>query len=160
MHIWRAAPHEAPEVGRLMIAFRDHFGEGWPSDNAMLAGVERLLDDPQTDFLLGADAQGEPPRAVAQLRYRYGVWRAGTECLLEDLFVEEGARGSGLGRAMLDAVLGRARERGARLLELDTHEDNTAALALYESVGMSAHRTPGGPRRVLLRLRLDDAAAA
>ena len=159
MHIWRALPHEASEVGRLMVAFRDHFGESWPSDNAMLAGVEKLLDDVHTDFLLGAPAEGAAPQAVAQLRYRHGVWRAGTECLLEDLFVEEAARGTGLGRAMLDAVLARARERGARLLELDTHEDNTAALALYESVGMSAQRTPGGPRRLFLRLRLDDDGA-
>ena len=159
MHIWRATPSDAAEVARLMVAFRDHFGESWPSDNAMLAGVERLLDDVHTDFLLGAPAEGERPQAVAQLRYRFGVWRAGTECLLEDLFVDEDARGTGLGRAMLDAVLARARERGARLLELDTHEDNTAALRLYESVGMTARRTPDGPRRLFLRLRLDDAAA-
>lgn len=158
MHIWRAGRDEVDDVGRLMIAFRDHFGESWPSDNAMLAGVEKLLDDVHTDFLLGAIAEGERPQAVAQLRFRHGVWRAGTECLLEDLFVQEGARGSGLGRAMLEAVLARARERGARLLELDTHEDNAAALALYESVGMSARRTPDGPRRLFLRMRLDDDA--
>lgn len=155
MHVWRAGLRDADEVGRLMIAFRDHFGEDWPSDNAMRAGVDRLLENVDTDFLLGARAEGERPQAVAQLRFRFGVWRAGTECLLEDLYVEEAARGSGLGRAMMDAILARARERGARQLELDTHEDNTAALALYESVGMSARRVPDGPRRLLLRMRLD-----
>lgn len=156
MPVWRAQPHEAEDVGRLLIAFRDHFGEDWPSDNAMLAGVDRLITDPQVDFLLAAPQEGAPPTGVAQLRYRYGIWRAGTECLLEDLFVEQESRGSGLGRELLDAVLAHARGRGARQLELDTHEDNAAALALYESVGLSANRTPGGPRRVFLRLRLDE----
>jgi len=152
---WLAGPHEAEDVARLMIAFRDHFGEDWPSDNAMLAGVEKLLDDRMTDFLLGAVDDDGQPAAVAQLRYRYGIWRAGTECLLEDLFVAQDARGSGLGRVMLDAVLARARERGARLLELDTHEDNAVALALYASVGLTPRRTPDGPRRLFLRARLD-----
>lgn len=155
MPAWLAQPHETAEVARLMIAFRDHFGEDWPSDNAMLAGVERLMDDVNTDYLLAAAQEGGRPAAVAQLRYRYGVWRAGTECLLEDLFVEEEARGQGLGRELLEAVFARARERGARLLELDTHEDNAEALALYESAGLTATRQPGGPRRLFLRVRLD-----
>ena len=137
-HVWVAGPHEADVVTRLMVGFRDHLGYDWPSDNAFLAGVEKLLDDVQTDFLLGAKDDDSPPEGVCQLRFRHGLWRAGTDCLLEDLFVEEGARGTGLGRALVAAARDRALERGARRMELDCNEANTAALALYRSFGFGA----------------------
>jgi GNAT superfamily N-acetyltransferase len=127
-----AQPHDSDDVARLMVAFRDHLGDGEPTDAEMRAGVERLLGDPDTEFLLAApDADGAPAAGVAQLRFRYGVWRAGGDCLLEDLFVDEAARGAGLGRALVEATLDRARARGCRRVELDTNERNDAALALY-----------------------------
>ncbi len=130
----RLADHsDAEAVARLMIGFRDHLGYDWPSDNAFLAGVEKLLDDINTDFLLG-DLDGEPA-GVAVLRYRFGIWRAGTDALVEDVFVAESARGSGLGRRLMDAAIARARERGARRMELDTNDTNAPAIALYESLG-------------------------
>jgi len=155
-HVWVAEPHEAGEVARLLIAFRDHQGATWPSDNAFLAGVERLMDDPATDFLLGAPSRGGPPAAVAQLRYRFGVWRAGFDCLLEDVFVEEPARGSGLGREMVAAALDRARGRACRRVELDVNEANPAAVALYESFGFSATANAYGARDLYMRLHLDE----
>ena len=60
------------------------------------------------------------------------------DCWLEDLYVEEPARGRGLGRALVEAACERARTRGARRIELDTNESNQAAIALYESCGFSA----------------------
>jgi GNAT superfamily N-acetyltransferase len=154
--VWRAQPHEAEEVARLLIAFRDHMGTTWPSENAFLAGAERLLEDPDTEFLLGAPAEGEPAAGVTQLRFRWGVWRAGGDMLLEDLFVEQHARGSGLGRALVAAALERARERGCRRAELDVNERNEAALALYGSFGFSATENGYGGRDLYMRLHLDD----
>lgn len=136
-HVWRAAPHEAETVTRLMVGFRDHLGYDWPSENAFLAGVETLLEDVQTDFLLGAKDADSPPEGVCQLRFRRGLWRAGIDCLLEDLFVEESARGSGLGRALVAAAREQAISRGARRMELDVNERNPAALALYRSFGFT-----------------------
>jgi GNAT superfamily N-acetyltransferase len=157
---WKAEPHEAETVAALMIGFRDYLGESWPSDNAFLAGVERLLDDVNTDYLLGAVDDDSPAAGVAQLRYRFGLWRAGTDCLLEDLFVHERARGSGLGRALVQATLDRARERGARRVELDCNEANAPAQALYASFGFSAttHRYDGA-RDLYLQVHLDDGGA-
>jgi ribosomal protein S18 acetylase RimI-like enzyme len=153
-HVWRAQPDEAECVARLLVAFRDHLGLDWPSDNAFLAGVEKLIDDPATDFLLGAPHADAPPAGVVQLRYRWAVWRAGTDCLLEDLYVEPGARRVGLGRALLAAAIERARERDCRRIELDAAETNDAALALYRGAGFSDGAYEGG-RALFLRLRLD-----
>jgi ribosomal protein S18 acetylase RimI-like enzyme len=153
-HIWRAEPHEAEAVAALLVAFRDHIGIDWPSANSFLASVERLLDDPATEYLLGAPRPGEAAAGVVQLRYRWSVWRAREDCLLEDLFVAPDARRGGLGRAMLHAAIERARARGCRRIELDTAERNEAAMSLYRSFGFSDEAYEGG-RALFLRLRLE-----
>jgi ribosomal protein S18 acetylase RimI-like enzyme len=153
-HVWRAGPHEAETVAQLLITFRDHLGRDHPSDNAFLAGVERLLEESDCDFLLAATAQGAPAAAVAQLRYRWSVWRAGVECRLEDLYVVEDARRHGLGAALVAASIERARERGSRWIELDTLDDNGAAQALYERFGFAVGRSPG-TRDIVLARSLD-----
>ena len=154
MPVWRAEPHEAEVVGELLAAFRDHNGGSWPSDNAMIATVERLIEQPGTEFLLGSIDDDSPPAAVCQLRYRLSVWTASPDCWLEDLFVREQARRSGLGAALVEAALARARERGCRRVELDTNETNAAALALYHRFGFS-ERSKGGDRSLFLGVRLD-----
>jgi len=158
--VWLAGADEAEHVARLLVEFRNHNGLSWPSDNAFLASVERLMDDVATDFVLGAPHDDAPPGGVVQLRYRFGVWRAGTDCLVEDVFVSDAARGSGLGRALIDFSLERARERGARRMELDVNEANTAALALYERAGFSATDNAYGERDLYMRLHLDEDGAA
>src|SRR3954447_21079774 len=132
---WLAGPQEAEVVARLLIAFRDHLGYDWSSDNAFLAGVERLLDDRDTDFVLAAADDDSPPSGVVQLRFRIGIWRAGGDCLVEDVFVAESARGQGVARALLELATDRALERGCRRMELDVSEANEAGLTLYRSFG-------------------------
>lgn len=133
-----------------MIAFRDWWGRDEPDDAAFAAGVRRLLADPSTEFLLG----GDPPAGVCQLRYRYGVWWDAEDCLLEDLYVVEEARRSGLGRALVEAACERARARGCARIELDVNEANPAALALYESMGFTNWSDPPGGRDLFMRRRL------
>jgi ribosomal protein S18 acetylase RimI-like enzyme len=145
-----ATEKDAAEVARLMIGFRDWWSRTKPSDAAFDAGVRRLLSDPNTDFLLA----GDPPAGVCQLRYRFGIWSESDDCWLEDIFVEAGARGTGMGRALVEAAFERARERGCARIELDVNEANPAALALYESLGFEAWADPPGGRNLLMRRRL------
>ena len=155
--VWVAEPSEAQTVARLLIAFRNDLGYDWPSDNAFLAGVEKLIEDRKgTVYLLGSPDPDSPPAGVAQLRFRHGLWRAGPDCLLEDLFVEPAARGAGLGRAITEFAMAYAgEERGARRMELDVNEANTAALELYESLGFGVKNSHGG-RDLYLRVHLGD----
>ena len=153
--VWVAGAGEAADVARLLGAFRDWFGRDDPDDGALLRSVERLLRDPDTEYLLGARA-GEPA-GVCQLRYRYGVWHSGEDCWLEDLYVEGSARGTGLGSALLEAALERARARGARRVELDVNERNPAR-TLYERHGFSSYSDPPGGHNLLMRLPLEGEA--
>ena len=144
---WVAQPHEAEAVATLLVAFRDHMGSDWPSENAFLASVERLLEDRDTEYLRAAP-DGSPPAGVLQLRFRFSVWQAAPDAWLEDLFVAPGARRAGLGDALVKLALERAQARGARRIELDCNEHNARALALYERHGFS-QRSKGGDGRDL-----------
>ncbi|MEA2194810.1 MAG: hypothetical protein QOG42_1244 [Solirubrobacteraceae bacterium] len=135
---WLATPDEADTVAELLVAFRDHMGLDWPSANAFLASVERLMEEVDTDFVLAAPDADSPPSGVLQLRFRFSVWKAAPDAWIEDVYVAPGARRAGMGDALVTRAIARAAERGARRVELDCNEDNAAALALYERHGFSA----------------------
>jgi ribosomal protein S18 acetylase RimI-like enzyme len=53
---------------------------------------------------------------------------------MNDLFVRDGVRGGGTGRALIRAALDVARERGAAHVEWYTAPDNVRAQRLYDSL--------------------------
>jgi ribosomal protein S18 acetylase RimI-like enzyme len=86
---------------------------------------------------------GSRPDGLAVLRFRSAIWTEALECYLAELYVVPDRRGRGLGRALMQATLTLARERGADRVELGTSETDVAARALYESLGFSNRE--GGP---------------
>lgn len=60
----------------------------------------------------------------------------GTEGYVRHLVVEPALRRSGAGRALLDAAAASMRNAGCTRWRLNVKPDNTAAVALYESLGM------------------------
>ena len=144
-----ARPDDAEDVARLLVAFRDWYGKDQPPHPSFLASVRHIMATDGGEYLLG----GDPPAGVAQIRFRHSVWTGADDCWLEDLFVLEETRGAGLGRALLEGVVARARERGCRRVELDVDEGNTAAQALYRSVGFYSSKRPG-ERVFFMQLRL------
>ncbi|WP_110650749.1 GNAT family N-acetyltransferase [Salinicola peritrichatus] len=54
--------------------------------------------------------------------------------------VDPEARGSGLGRELLQALEAAARERGSQRLALEVRADNRVAMGLYRRMGFVAHR--------------------
>jgi GNAT superfamily N-acetyltransferase len=127
----------------LLGEFRDHFGKAEPSNEAFEASVRRIHEAGDGEYLIAEDGDGQPV-GVAQLRFRWSIWTSAHDCWLEDLFVRESARGAGLGRQLVEAAIALARERGCKRIELDTNDNNTAALALYESCGFLLEPKPPG----------------
>lgn len=77
------------------------------------------------------------PVGFAIHHHHASTWVAGDDCYLEDLFVAEAARGLGVGRALIDDLLGIARARGWHRLYWHTDEDNARARALYDDYAAS-----------------------
>lgn len=56
-------------------------------------------------------------------------------CEMKRMFVRDGFRGLGIGRELCKAVIGNARDKGYRLMQLDTSRKLTDAISLYKSFG-------------------------
>ena len=79
------------------------------------------------------------------------------------MWLEPAARGSGLGRALLDAACAKLRERGCGRLALTVTETNAAAIQLYQSAGFaltgeSKPLRPGSPLRNLEMVATSESA--
>jgi ribosomal protein S18 acetylase RimI-like enzyme len=137
-----ARPDELDSLVRLIAEFRDWWAKTEPSDDVIREVAARLLEDPQTEFLLAFDETSAV--GICQVRYRLSVWTGAGDCWLEDLFVTDAARGGGHGRALVEAAIESAGARGCRRIELDVNEQNEGALRFYESLGFTTEPKPPG----------------
>ena len=91
----------------------------------------RLHDPAEAMGVFGAYMNGRLCGIVHYLFHR-SCWTVGDYCYLQDLFVAEGARNLGVGRALILAVEDRARAAGASRVYWLTHETNADARVLYD----------------------------
>jgi ribosomal protein S18 acetylase RimI-like enzyme len=128
-----AGPADAADVARLLHDFNTEYEEFTPGVGQLTANARRMLEEGDMTVLLAGDG----PDAIAELRFRRSVWELATDAYLEELYVAPDLRGQGIGRALLNAAMDLARERGATHMDLATSEDDKAARALYESSGFT-----------------------
>ncbi|HEY4812236.1 MAG TPA: GNAT family N-acetyltransferase [Solirubrobacteraceae bacterium] len=133
---------DADAIGRLLHDFNVEFDEPTPSPLQLALRIQELLDEGQTLVLLA----GPGPDGLAVLRFRPGIWTRALECYLAELYVVPRRRRQGLGKALLEAAMSTARDRGADRIDLGTSDSDVAARALYESLGFSNREgSPDGP---------------
>jgi ribosomal protein S18 acetylase RimI-like enzyme len=138
----RADAADAEAVARLLHDFNAEYNEATPGPAALADRIRELLAGGDTAVLVG----GSGPDGFAVLRFRRSITTPGLECYLAELYVAPERRGHGLGRALMEAAIDLARERGADGMDLGTSEDDVAARALYESLGFTNREgRPDGP---------------
>lgn len=139
----RATPEDAPVFGRLLHRFNAEFGEQTPDAEAIAARAAPLIASDEITVLFA----GAGPEGFVELRFWPWVYGDGGNAYIEELYVVPERRGRGLGRALLEAAIELARDRGAEHIDLTTGEGDTAARSLYESAGFE-NREGGseGPR--------------
>jgi GNAT superfamily N-acetyltransferase len=69
---------------------------------------------------------------ITHFLYHAHGWTLAHACYLQDLFVDPSARGTGAGRALIEAVAVKARQHGADRLYWTTQHDNATARQLYD----------------------------
>jgi ribosomal protein S18 acetylase RimI-like enzyme len=138
-HIRIATPADAPTFGRLLHAFNVEFDEPIPEADVIAERAAPLIENGEVVVLFA----GEGPDGFAQLRFRPSLYTGALDVYIEELYVVPELRGRGIGRALLEAAMDHARERGAAHIELTTSEDDVAARSLYASAGFTNRE--GGP---------------
>ena len=80
-------------------------------------------------------------RAVGLAHYLFhrSCWTLNDICYLQDLYADPEVRGTGIGRALIEAVYGKAAEAGAPEVYWMTQEFNATARRLYDRI---AGKTP------------------
>jgi ribosomal protein S18 acetylase RimI-like enzyme len=155
-----AEPADHPAVARLTVAAYEADGQlneaaaGYASTLADVAGrarAGRLLVAADGADVLGSVLYVEPGSAFAEIS------RSG-EAEFRMLAVDPAAQGRGVGRALVQACVGRAAEAGCTAVVICVRDFAAPAQKLYASLGFV--RTPDldwspGPGANLLALRLE-----
>jgi GNAT superfamily N-acetyltransferase len=95
----------------------------------------RLLgDDPQDFSALVAELDGKLVGLTHFLFHRH-AWKVENVVYLQDLFAAPEARGTGVGRALIEAVYKAADDAGCPTVYWLTQDFNTTARQLYDRIG-------------------------
>lgn len=124
------------EVGQVTPEVADGFARLIPqlSSSAPAPAVgdlERMVRSDAT-VLLVARLDGEIVGALTLVLLRTPT---GRRARIEDVVVDAGARGRGVGAALSNAAIARAAEEGARTVDLTSRPSRTAANRLYQRLG-------------------------
>jgi ribosomal-protein-alanine N-acetyltransferase len=122
------------------------------------AFFEKELGTPFARLTVAVDESGSRPQLVG-----YSCrWRVTDEVHLLNVAVHPTRRGSGLGRTLVEAVIGEARTTRARTMFLEVRAGNVAARRLYRQLGfrdLGIRRGYYGPGQdaIVMELRLASA---
>jgi ribosomal protein S18 acetylase RimI-like enzyme len=95
--------------------------------------------DPDSSFLLVA--RSDANEIVGMLTLALLRIPTGIRAWIEDVVVDERARGAGIGSALVSEALAIARAEGARTADLTSRPDRVAANRLYERLGFARRET-------------------
>jgi ribosomal protein S18 acetylase RimI-like enzyme len=126
----------------MLRDFNAEFDEPSPSPDVLAPRIARMMAEDDGVYLLAGDG----PDGFCELRFHRTIYSDERYAHLGELYVVPTMRGQGLGRALLEAAIEMAHERGAGHIDLNTSETDTAARGLYESLGFTNREgSPDGP---------------
>jgi GNAT superfamily N-acetyltransferase len=123
-------PEDYPAWLRLAQGYKTFYETELP-ESAYQHNWQRLLQA-QAVHGLAARVNGQLV-GVTHYLFHASNWSADV-CYLQDLFVDESARGQGVARALIEQVACVAHQRGAPRLYWGTHHTNARARRLYDRV--------------------------
>lgn len=99
---------------------------------------QAIADAPATHLLVARETDG---RALGMLTLALFAIPTGVRAWIEDVVVDERARGRGIGERLTAEAIRIARQRGARTVDLTSRPSREAANRLYRRMGFVARDT-------------------
>lgn len=110
------------------------------------AALERIVGHPANSVLIARTVPNEPPgpgagEIVGAMVLVMFPLPSGLRAWIEDVVVDESARGRGIGAALNRHAIEIARQAGARTVDLTSRPDREAANRLYARLGFAQRAT-------------------
>lgn len=102
------------------------------------AELKEIVSSPATTLLLALDEDDDVLGSLTLALFRIPT---GLRAWIEDVVVDEEARGRGVGEALVHEALRLASEAGARTVDLTSRPSRQAAARLYEKTGFRRRET-------------------
>ncbi len=136
MIITKATLEDIPQLcGLLKILFTQE-AEFTPDPAKQAKGLEMIISNPETGFIIKAEKEGRIVGMV-NILFMVSTFLGERVCALEDMVVHPDMRGQDIGTLILKKAQQAAREAGCRRITLLTDNDNYRAQSFYESNGFS-----------------------
>lgn len=132
------APSDEADWRRLWTAYLAFYETVLPEE-IFRTTFARLTGGGANDYAgLLAVIDGRPV-GLAHYLFHRSCWTIGNVCYLQDLYADPSVRGTGIGRALIEAAYARAAEANAAEVYWMTQEFNATARRLYDRI---ADQTP------------------
>ncbi len=125
---------DEPAWRRLWRGYLDFYETELP-EAIYASSFARLIDPEVRDYHGLIALEGDLPIGLAHYIFHRHGWQVEDVCYLQDLYVAPEARGTGAGRALIEAVYAAADAAGAPNVYWLTQESNATARRLYDRVG-------------------------
>lgn len=102
--------------------------------------LHAIVDSPATTLLVARAGAGAGP-IVGMLTLTHLRIPSGLRLTIEDVVVDDAARGAGVGEALTREALRLARERGATSVDLTSNPARVSANRLYQRLGFTRRET-------------------
>ena len=104
--------------------------------------LERILADEETPVFVCTDEQDRVlGHGFCMIQHSGGqLMQEHTTVYIDDICVDEAARGQGVGRALYEYILAFARAKGAYNVTLNVWTCNPGAMAFYEKLGLTPYK--------------------
>ena len=148
----RATPDDLAAI--MTIETSEFANDAWSSDM-----MSAELNDTNGYYVI-AHPVGEPTQVKAYAGLRAPFRSAQAD--IQTIAVAPDARRHGIGRALMNALMVEARDRGAHELFLEVHDDNPAAQRLYDSLAFDRiavrpnYYQPDGVDAIVMRLTIPE----
>lgn len=108
-----------------------------PLPPSYVQAFEAIRNDPNNELVVAT--AGDRLVGMLQMTFiPYLTYQGRSRALIEGVRVASNARSRGLGRAMIQWAIERARDRGCVMVQLTTHRVRKDALRFYERLGFVA----------------------
>lgn len=135
--IRKAQMSDAELIAQFNVAMARETESRLLSFDTVHAGVQHLIAHPELGFYLVADCE-ETPVACLLITFEWSDWRNGLFWWIQSVYVKPEFRRLGIYRALYRHLGFLAGQSGGVCgFRLYVEKDNTAAQAVYESLGMS-----------------------